>query len=155
MDEILESGIPEESFGSMKETEDKSSSLEKTDGIKGQPPNDTSSFKSEVVHSFKIDESREIKQKESNGYSLCCTSFIKECKILFWIEMVLLIFICTAVAVGFTVPIIIYAVDTDLGNSTQQYSSDLNLDDCSNTATQVCIVYSCVISRIVEVQLYH
>ena len=132
----------------MKQTEDKSLSLEKTDCIKVRPPNDTSSIKSEVGHSFKIDESREIKQKENKRYTLCCAYFIKEYNILFWLERVLLVFICTAIAGAFTVPIIIYAVDTDLGNSTQLaiYSNNLNLDDCSNTATQVCIVNSCVIS---------
>lgn len=144
MNEILENGIPVDSFGSMKETEDKSLSLEKTNGIKGRLLSDTaSSIKSEVVHSFKIDESRDIKQKaESKHHTF---HFIKEYNILFWMEKVLLIVIFTAVAGGFTVPIIIYAVDTDLGNSTQLHSNDLNLDDCSNTATQVCIA-SCDIS---------
>ena len=97
---------------------------------------DTSAINNAVVHSlFKIDETRKITQKENK----CCT-FVKRYsrdKILFWLERILLVCFCAAIAGGFTVPIIIYAVDTDLGNTTK-LSSDLDLDSCSNTVTQVC-----------------
>ena len=97
---------------------------------------DTSAINSAVVHSlFKIDETRKITQKENK----CCT-FVKRYsrdKILFWLERILLVCFCAAIAGGFTVPIIIYAVDRDLGNTTK-LSSDLDLDSCSNTVTQVC-----------------
>ena len=94
------------------------------------------SISSRVVHSlFKIGETRE--QKENR-----CYTFVKQHKILFWVERIFLFCICTAVAGGFTVPIIIYAVETDLGNSTT-LSNDLDFDNCSNTITQVCKMMKC------------
>ena len=88
---------------------------------------DTLSINSAVVRSlFKIDENK------GNGNK--CYNFIKQKKILIWIERVFLIAVCTAVVGGFTVPIIIYAVNTDRGQS----SSDLDLDSCSNVTIQVC-----------------
>ena len=94
---------------------------------------DSLSINSAAVHSlFKIDETREITQKENK----CCT-FVKRYNILFWLERITLFCFCAAIAGGFTVPIIIYAIDTDLGNTTE-LTSDLDLDSCSNTATQVC-----------------
>ena len=128
-----------DSFKSMKEAEE-----EKPDAK--NPPNGTSSISNEVVHSsFKIDEAKGIKQKENKCCTSCFTRFIKKYKILLWIENTFLFSICATVAGGFTVPIIIYAVDTDLGNSTLLYSSKLNFDSCSTTALQVyirsCILY--------------
>ena len=97
----------------------------------------SSSISSRVVHSlFKIDETREPKENR-------CYTFVKQHKILFWVERIFLFCICTAVAGGFTVPIIIYAVDTDLGNATT-LSSDLDFDNCSNTITQVCKLTICM-----------
>ena len=96
---------------------------------------DALSINSAVVHSlFKMDETREITQKENK----CCT-FVKRynCRILFWLERILLFCFCAAIAGGYTVPIIIYAIDTDLGNTTK-LSGDLDLTSCSNTVTQVC-----------------
>ena len=75
---------------------------------------------------FKIDET-----KKSDGNSC------KQSKIVFWIEKFVLIWICIAVAGGFTVPIIIYALDTDRGNNTRSLS-DFNLNSCPTTLVQVC-----------------
>ena len=91
---------------------------------------DTSSINSAVVRSlFKIDES-----KRNKGNKIKCYNFIKQKKILIWIERVFLIAVCIAIVGGFTVPIIIYAVNTDRGDNTR-LSSDLDLDSCS---IQVC-----------------
>ena len=123
-----------DSFRSNKEAEEENPEAKKQ-------PNGTSSISSEVVRSsFKIDEAKEIKQKQNK----CCTSsftrFMKKYKILFWIDKVFLFSVCAAVAGGFTVPIIIYAVDTDSGNSSKLHLSDLTFDICSTTALQVCTV---------------
>ena len=97
------------------------------------------SINSTAVHSsFKIDETRE--QKENR-----CYTFIKQYKNLFWVERIFLLCICAVVAGGFSIPIIIYAVDTDLGNTTR-LSSDLDFDNCSNAITQVCKMIKCCYS---------
>jgi len=85
-----------------------------------------------VVRSlFKIEEKKKNKLDECS----CCT-FIKRNRILLWVEIVFLVSICTAVAGGFTVPIIIYAVAaTDRGNATTSLSNDFS---CSDTIVQVC-----------------
>ena len=91
-----------------------------------------------VCSLFKIDETRE--QKENR-----CYTFIKQYKNLFWVERIFLLCICTAVAGGFSIPIIIYAVNTDLGNTTR-LSSDIDFDICSNAITQVCKMIKCCYS---------
>ena len=59
---------------------------------------DTSSINSAVVRSlFKIDES-----KRNKGNKIKCYNFIKQKKILIWIERVFLIAVCTAVVGGLT-----------------------------------------------------
>lgn len=88
---------------------------------------------SAIVHSL-------FKTKENKpNQSTCCTT-LKQTTILVWTERIFLISICLAVAGGFIVPIIIYAVDTDRGgNST--LSIDLDIDNCpvSDTDIQVCL----------------
>ena len=137
MNKLLENSIdiPMDKFRSTMKIDDNSddkclSSVEKPDHKK---LSDSSSINSAVVHSlFKIDETREITQKENK----CCT-LVKRYKMLFWLERILLFCFCAAIAGGFAVPIIIFAVDTDLGNTTK-LSSDLDFDSCSDTAAQVC-----------------
>ena len=81
---------------------------------------------------FKIDET-----KNKVGDENRCWTFIKQkTTILFWIERVVLISICIAIAGGFTVPIIIYALDADQGNTTRSLS-DFDLNSCSNTTVRV------------------
>lgn len=85
-----------------------------------------------MVHSlFKMDETKNKRDGKS------CFIFIRQSKIVFWIEKVVLISICIAVAGGFTVPIIIYARDTDRGNNTRSLG-DFNLNSCPTTLVQVC-----------------
>ena len=89
---------------------------------------------SEVARSaFEIFEAKENK----SDHIKCCT-YLKQ-KV--WIERVVLISICAAVAVGCTVPIIIYAVDTDRGDNSA-ISIDLDVDKCqmSISDVQVCSV---------------
>ena len=94
---------------------------------------------------FKIDET-----KNNGEGNSCCIQFIRQNKIVLWIERVVLIWICIAVAGGFSVPIIIYACDTDRGNNTKSLS-DFNLNSCPGTTlVQVCTdihihVASCII----------
>ena len=81
---------------------------------------------------FKIDET-----KNNGEGNSCCIQFIRRSKIVFWIERVVLIWICIAVAGGFSVPIVIYACDTDRGNNTRSLS--FNLNNCpATTLVQVC-----------------
>ena len=90
---------------------------------------------SEVARSaFKI-EAKEDKSDQTN----CCIYLKKN---IVWIERVVLILICVAVAGGFTVAIIIYAVDTDRGDNST-LSLDLDVDNCqiSSSDAQVCYTY--------------
>ena len=89
---------------------------------------------SELVRSaFKVCQEKENKSNQSN----CCT-YLKQNTIM-WIKRVVLILICVAVAGGFTVPIIIYAVDMDRGDNST-ISIDLDVDKCqlSDSDVQVC-----------------
>ena len=140
MNKLFETSIPVENFNLLKNAEDKTTNksliLEKP--VRESMDN-RSSINSAVVHSlFKIDETSENEAKRNEQKENKCYTFIKQHKILFWVERVFLFSICAAVAGGFTVPIIIYAVDTDRGNTTR-LSSDLDFDTCANTVTQVCI----------------
>ena len=136
MNKLLESNIdiPVDNFQSTMDPADKKClSLVEEPSHKKLSGN-TLSINSAAVHSlFKLDdERRKITQKDNK----CCT-FVKQYKILFWLERILLFCFCATIAGGFTVPVIIYAVDMDLGNNTK-LSSDLDLDSCSNTVIQVC-----------------
>ena len=125
-----ESSITMDKSRSSKEA-DKSLHLEKRVSEK---PSDTISIDSAaVVRSlFKVDEIKKNKSKLNNF----CT-FIKHNKILIWIERIILVFICIAIAGGFTIPTIIYALNTDRGEN-KSLASDFNLDSCPNTTVQVC-----------------
>ena len=107
----------------------KSLHLEKR--ISEKPGADTLSINSAtVVRSlFKVDE-----RKKPNF----CT-FTKHNKI--FIEWIIVVSICIAIAGGFTIPTIIYALNTDRGEN-KSLSSDFNLDSdsCPNTTLylQVC-----------------
>ena len=94
---------------------------------------------SEVACSaFKI-EAKEDKSDQTN----CCIYLKQNIVWSVWIERVVLILICVAVAGGFTVPIIIYAVDTDRGDNST-ISIDLpDVDNCQISTSddvQVCYV---------------
>ena len=89
------------------------------------------SIDSAVVRSlFKMENS-------GNGNSRGCCTFIKQHKIMIWMERIILIFICIAIAGGFTVPIIIYVRDTDQAGNNTRSISDFNLHNCANTSRQV------------------
>ena len=88
---------------------------------------------SEVARSaFKIYEAKENKSDQIK----CCT-YLKQ-KV--WIERAVLILICVAVVGGFTVPIIIYAVDTDRGDNST-ISIDLDVDNCQISTSDVQVCY--------------
>ena len=129
--------IPMDMFKSTMKIDDKCLSSVRPDHKK---LSGSSSINDVVTHSvFKIDETREITQRQNK----CCTFVTGRYKILFsnWLERILLFCFCAAIAGGFTVPIIIFAVDTDLGNATK-FSSDLDFGSCSDTAAQVCKNYN-------------
>ena len=69
-----------------------------------------------------------------------CYSFIKQQKILPWVEKVVLISICVAVAGGFSVPIIMYAVSADDSSAGNTITIDNFMIDfnCSHIIPQVC-----------------
>ena len=90
-----------------------------------------------VPSSFKIDEV--AKNNESNHIQSNCCTYLKQTAKLVWIERIILISICTAVAGAYTVPIIIYALDMDRGDNST-ISIDLNFDNCSTLDdVQVCL----------------
>ena len=104
----------------------------------------------ELVSDLKIEAiSREvassafkIEAKEDKLDQTTCCIYLKQNMVWsVWIEKVVLILICVAVAGGFTVPIIIYAVDTDRGDNST-ISIDLDVDNCqvSTSDVQVCYV---------------
>ena len=80
--------------------------------------------------------------KEKISYRSKCFVYFKRTPILAWIERIILISICVAVAAGFSAPIIIYALDTDRGNNAT-ISVDIDVDNCpaSSTNGQVCVKY--------------
>ena len=108
---------------------DKSLQLEK---CVSEKPSDTLSIDSAaVVRSlFKVDET-----KRKNKSNFC--TFIKQYKIFIWIQRIFLISICIAIVGGFTVPTIIYALNTDRGENKSLSSGEFNLDSCPNTTAQV------------------
>ena len=138
MNKLLENCTPVDNFRPTKEA-GKGLDLEQSTHEK---LNDKSSINSAAVvvchhSSFKVDESQG-KTKESNQRETKFWNFIKQHKVLLWVERIFLFSVCTAVAGAFTVPIIIYSVSTDKGNHvTAQFSSDLDFDSCSNTAAQL------------------
>ena len=104
--------------------------------------------------SFTVDESPKIK----SSHALC--TYLKNTAILVWIERVFVISICIAVAIGFTVPIIIYAADTDRGSDNSTLSIDLNVDNCPSFDMQVrhyglFIFYYCVTSHVIDYIAIH
>ena len=84
-------------------------------------------------------------EQKTNIWRDSFCNFIKQSKILLWMDGIVLISICIAIAGGFTIPIIIYAADTradtnEDGNNTAGSLgfSDFNFDSCQNATSQVC-----------------
>ena len=84
-----------------------------------------------------VDEAAKNKSNLLRQARNCC-AYLKQTAVLIWVERVFLILICIAVVVGFTVPIIIYAVDTDRGSDNSTLSIDLDVDNCPSFDMQVC-----------------
>jgi len=92
-----------------------------------------------VYSSLETDETF-AKESKSDQNNLC--TYLKQTATLVVAERLFLIFICIAVAGGFTVPIIIYALDTDRGDNST-LSIDFDVDNCPavpNTNVQVCLL---------------
>ena len=70
---------------------------------------------------------------KSNMFTQCCTH-LKRTAI--WVERIFLVSICIGVALGFIVPIIIYAVDSDRGDNST-LSIDFDVDNCPAVNMQV------------------
>ena len=97
-------------------------------------PHDENSSAVVARCTFTVDEAAK-NNKSSRTLSNSC-AYLKQTAIS-WIERVFIISICTAVAVGFTIPIIIYAVDTDRGSDNSTLSIDFDVDNCPSYV-QVC-----------------
>jgi len=92
---------------------------------------------SAVVRSaFEMDETNGNRANQSN---FCTYLKLKKTAIFMWTEIFLLIFICIAVAGGFSIPIIIYALDSDRGDNkgTILNGFDLDLNSCPVLKTDV------------------
>ena len=101
--------------------------------ISGEQLEDAASISSAVVHSlFNLEETKKQKRNEK-----CCHLSMKQNKIMLWIDRIFLISICITIAVGFTMPIIIFAVNAN-EEDTSRLSSALDLESCSNITSQVC-----------------
>ena len=95
---------------------------EKCDSDKSETIND------EVVRSsFKVDEGKKSKSSQYN----CCTD-LRQTAALWWTERVILTVVCIVIAAGFTIPIIIYAIDTDRGENSA-LSIDIDVDSCQTS----------------------
>ena len=136
--ECVQNFIVVEEKSSDKSTNDVDRSIEKSEDDRGR---DNSTISNSMVRSaFKIDESNENKWNESNCFAYLD---LKRKTILLWIERIVLTFICVGVAAGFTTPIIIYALDKDVGHNASISIGDLDVDNCSRSNTckenaQVC-----------------
>ena len=136
-EKLLKNGTVVEKLSMEETAEDKGLSFRSLQEPVHEKLNDKSSVDSAVVHSSSIIDEAKREARESEQENKC-NIFMKQNKIMFWAERVILFSICAAVAGGFTVPVIIYAVSGDRGNTTR-LSRDLRLfDSCSNTVTQVC-----------------
>lgn len=85
---------------------------------------------------FKVDEE---KKRKSNQYN-CCT-YLKQTAVLLWTERIILVLVCIAIAAGFTVPIIVYEIDTDREDISTLLMG-IDLDSCqalNSTSSQVCL----------------
>ena len=89
-----------------------------------------------VRSSFKINEAKETDRPKQGGNRFF--AYLKRFAALAWIERIILISVCVAVAAGFTTPIIIYALDTDLGDNA---TISIDIDNCSASKidVQVCV----------------
>ena len=98
-----------------------------------------SGLKNEAVGSEVARSAFKIEAKEDKSDQINCCIYLK--KNVVWIERVVLILICVAVAGGFTVPIIIYAVDTDRGDNST-ISINLDVDNCHISTSDVQVCYT-------------
>ena len=135
MRHILYTYIGKENNITMNNWKEANKSVNSEKCIPGELLEDTASISSAVVHSlFKINETKKQKRNEK------CYYFIKQNKaIMLWMERVFLISICTAIAGGFTMPIIIYAINANQGDDSR-LSSALDLESCSNITSQVSVL---------------
>lgn len=91
-----------------------------------KPPNDAITT---IRESFKMDDAAKENNCKSNHINRCCAYLRRQTAVFVWAERVILISICIAIAGGFTVPVIIYALDTDRGDNST-LSIDLDVDNC-------------------------
>ena len=139
MNKLLGNCTPVDNFCGPTKKADKGLDLEQSAHEKRNDESSTESAAVVVCHhfSFEVDEIQG-ETKENNHKEAKFCSFIKQHKVLLWVERVFLFSVCTAVAGTFTVPIIIYSVSMDKGNHmTAQFSSDLDFDSCSNTVAHL------------------
>ena len=95
-----------------------------------------------VAASLSADEASKNADNHEDRSNTCtqnCTHLKQSAK---WVERIFLVSICIGVALGFTAPIIIYAVDSDRGDNST-LSIDFDVDSCPAVNMQVrCI--SCI-----------
>ena len=131
VNEYIENGIVVEEKSSDKSTGRNTENCEEERGC------DNSTIDNLVARSssFKIDESNEKRSNKSNFFA-----YFTGITILVWIERIILSSICVAVAAGFASPIIIYALDADVGDNAT-IPVDIDVDNCpgSNTDEQVTV----------------
>ena len=96
-----------------------------------------SDLKNETISSEVASSAFKIDAKEDKSDQTNCCIYLQQN--IVWIERAILILICVAVAGGFTVPIIINAIDTERGDNST-ISIDLDVDNCqmSTSDVQVC-----------------
>ena len=74
---------------------------------------------------------------KSNQYNFC--TYLKQTAVQLWTERIILVLACIAIAAGFTVPIIIYEMDTD-GEDISTLLMSIDVDNCqalNSTSSQV------------------
>ena len=95
---------------------------------------DQDDLKNDAAHSKLLEI--EVQTKPENQDESRHHTYLK--KILLWVSI---IFVCSVTAGGYTIPIIIYAMDADRGDgNTTIVSFD---DNCSNTTAEVCKLLFC------------
>ena len=132
-EELQQSHNKETLFGNGVVVDRSSNDLEPADKSGLKKPSDENGSAAVARSSFTVDETANV--KSSHTLSTC----LKQTAILVWIERVFIISVCIAVAIGFTIPIIIYAADTDRGSDNSSLSIDLDVDNCPSFDMQVCL----------------
>ena len=112
-------------------------------GDKSQAAMDTA-FSTFTIDSTVVKSFVQNNEQKTNIWRDSFCNFIKQSKILLWMDGIVLISICIAIAGGFTIPIIIYAADTRADTNEGENNtgslgfSDFNFDSCQNATSQVC-----------------